>query len=101
MPKPKKSFFDEFLADELQDDLAQRGLGHLRVRRRAELLVVESGPRNAPVPRVRFRRETVHLWRLEFPTHTGKWETTPFREPLTRLLETLIKDFPWILSNET
>jgi hypothetical protein len=74
---------------------------HLRVRRRADLLVLESGPSNAPWPHARFRRETVHLWRLEFPTQTGSWETTPFRDQLARLLDTLINDFPWTLSNES
>ena len=98
---PKKIAIEEYWADELQDDLAVRGLTHLRVRRRGDLLVLESGPRNAPSPHARFRRETVHLWRLEFPTHTGSWEITPFRDQLARLLDTLTKDFPWMLNEQS
>jgi hypothetical protein len=101
MPARKKITIEEYWADELQDDLAQRGFRYLRVRRRADLLVLESGPSNAPWPHARFRRETVHLWRLEFPTHSGAWETTPFRDQLPHLVDTLINDFPWTLNNDT
>ena len=48
-------------------------LSHLRVRRRADLLTLESGPTRDPFPHARLRRDTVHLWRLEMATHTGRW----------------------------
>ena len=49
-------------------------LEHLRVRRRADLVVVESGQADAPIPHARFRRVAVHIWVLEMATHTGRWQ---------------------------
>ena len=43
-------------------------LNHLRVRMRGDLLILEAGPKGDPFPHARFRRDTVHLWRLEMPT---------------------------------
>jgi hypothetical protein len=37
------------------------GLEHLRVRRRADLVVVESGPAKDPIPHARFRRIAAHI----------------------------------------
>ena len=94
----------KFLAEEDHADIvreafaAQDGLDHLRVRRRGDLVVVESGPKKAPIAHARFRRVTVHLWRLEMATHTGGWQPTPLRDLLERLLPVLIHDFSWTLT---
>ena len=73
-------------------------LNHLRVRRRGDLLILESGPKGEPFPHARFRRDTVHLWCLEMPTCGGrKWERTPMRASLEELLETVINNFAWTL----
>jgi len=74
------------------------GLEHLRVRRRADLVVVESGPAKEPIPHARFRRIAAHLWVLEMATHTGRWQPSGARGPLEPLVETLIHDFGWTLS---
>ncbi len=90
--------------DELDFDTAEEFFAellsyrHLRVRRRADLLTIESGSPRDPVPHARLRQVTVHLWRLEMPTHSGRWETTPFRDELTALLEMLVSDFSWALA---
>lgn len=73
-------------------------LDHLRVRRRGDLLTLESGPTQDPFAHARLRRETVHLWRLEMATHTGRWQKTPFRDQLEALLELLVSAFPWTLT---
>ncbi len=73
-------------------------LGHIRVRRRSDLLTLESGPTRDPVRHARLRRDTVHLWRLEMATHTGRWQKTPFRDQLEALLELLVSAFPWTLT---
>lgn len=93
---PKRTL-DEYWADDLKDSLAEHGLHHLRVRRRGDLLVIESGPAKSPVAHARFRRETVHLWRLEVASHDGSWEPTPLRDNLDRLLSALVTQFPWAL----
>jgi hypothetical protein len=73
------------------------GLEHLRVRRRAEL-VVESGEARDPIPHARFRRVAANLWVLEMATHTSRWQPSGVRGALARLIEALIQDFGWTLS---
>ncbi|MBM3413302.1 MAG: hypothetical protein FJY19_08045 [Bacteroidetes bacterium] len=72
-------------------------LAHLRVRRRADLLTIESGSADRPVPHARCRRVSVQYWRLEMATHMGRWEPTPFRGPLNDVVSMLVSDFGWVL----
>ena len=96
MPPPRA---DDRDAESLRDHIAQYdGLGHLRVRRRGPLLVVESGPADEPHPHTRFRRDTVHLWRLEMPTHAGAWQPTPHRDQLLRLFDLVATSYGWMLA---
>jgi hypothetical protein len=48
------------------------GLEHLPVRRCADLVVVESGQADDPVPHARFRRVAGRIWVPETATHTGR-----------------------------
>ena len=73
-------------------------LGHLRVRRRGDLLTLESGPSDDPHRHARLRRVTVHLWRLEMPDSASRWSPTPWRDHLKVLLEMLVQQFPWTLA---
>jgi hypothetical protein len=75
-----------------------QGLEHLRVRHRADLVIIESGSTPPPIAHARFRRVAVHLWRLEMATHTGRWQPTPLRDHLQRLVETLVQEFAWTLA---
>ena len=84
-------------ANEIEAFLHGRHYRHLRTRHRADLVNIDSGPARVPVPCARLRRVSVHLWRLEMPTHTGRWEITPFRGPLGELLEILVDRFPWAI----
>ena len=96
MPKLRA---DEDDAEELADLLGGRkGLGHLRVRHRADLLTLESGDKLDPVRHVRFRRATVQYWTLEAATHTGSWERTGFRDTLPRLVDLLVTTMAWTLA---
>ncbi len=74
------------------------GLAHLRVRARGSLLLVESGDSNDRIPHARFRRDTVHLWILEFPDHRGRWQRTPYRAQLHELFDLVCTTFPWTLA---
>ena len=74
------------------------GLNHLRVRRRGDLLLLESGSAEVLRRHARLRRVTVHLWRLEMPTSSSRWDLTPFRDQLKVLLEMLVEQFPWTLA---
>jgi hypothetical protein len=71
---------------------------HLRVRRRGDLLTLESGPPENPRRHTRLRRVSVHLWRLEMPAASNRWNLTPFRDQLEVLLDLLVYQFPWTLA---
>ena len=90
---------DEDDAEDVAALLARRkGLGHLRVRHRADLLTLESGDELDPVRHVRFRRATVQYWTLEAATHTGRWERTGFRDTLPRLVDLLVTTMAWTIA---
>jgi hypothetical protein len=82
-----RAYFDQF-----------DGLEHLRVRERADLLVLESGPIDDPIPHARLRRLGREMWRLEMATHTGRWQVTPDHGPLRLLLQRLTQTYGWILA---
>ena len=67
------------------------------MRHRADLLTIESGPKDDRIPCARFRRVGVHRWQLEMPTHSGRWQATPLRASLDELLTMLVNDFGWTL----
>ncbi|HEY3447923.1 MAG TPA: hypothetical protein VGK67_16325 [Myxococcales bacterium] len=70
---------------------------HLRVRAKGDLVTLESGPEDDPIPHVRFRRATVQWWFLEMPTHTGRWEKTPYRATMRELFAIVEEQFGWTL----
>jgi hypothetical protein len=85
--------------DDVEDFLATRkALKHLRARRRADTITIESGPKTDPTAHARIRRISVHRWALEMPNHLGQWEPTPYTNTLEPLLAQLVKDFPWALA---
>jgi len=94
----------KFSAEQPDADAIERylreeaGLGHLRTRRRGDLVIIESGPEEDPVPHARLRRVAVHLWCLEMATHTGRWEPTPVRAQRDEVVRQLVEDFGWVLS---
>ncbi len=89
-----RNAYVEIALEHLQD----RGLDHLRVRRHADLLVIESGPTKDSYKHARLRRVTKHLWRLEMAKPRGGWEPTPFRDLLKELLPLLTDSFGWVLT---
>jgi hypothetical protein len=96
---PRPPLPDEDDEDDVREFLARRkDLKHLRVRRRADLLTLESGPARDPVRHARLRRVSVHYWTIECATHTGGWEKTGFRGPMAEMLEVLTTSIPWVLT---
>ena len=85
-------------ATRVENMLHRRGAPHVRARKHGAAVIVESGPAADLVKHFRLRRDTVHLWRLDMATHTGKWEPTPFRAQLDDLVTTVLDDFPWTLT---
>ncbi len=89
----KASFYATGVAQELE----QRGLEHLRVRAYGKTLTIESGPEDDPVKHARLKRDTVHLWILQVADHKGRFQPTGMRADLDTLLDTLVRDFGWLL----
>ena len=90
---------DEIHAETIERLLREnRALAHIRVRRRGDTLVLESGPTDDPLPHARLQRATLQWWTLEMPTHTGRWESTPTRAPLQQAFATLVAQYPWALT---
>ena len=89
---------DEDHEDEVRDFLRRKKLGHLRVRRRGAVLALESGPANDPIPHLRLRRVSVHLWTVECATHTGRFEPTFLRDQLDKVLAEVAKTMSWVLA---
>jgi hypothetical protein len=74
--------------------LKQHGYSHV-ARSRADLLTLVTRDDGWPV--ARFRRLGQRVWRLEMPTHTGRWQSTPMTADLNDLLDLLVSAFGWTL----
>src|SRR5882724_11976841 len=79
-PKPKVTEKDAAAARKYFDEF--EGLEHLRVRARADLLVIESGPPTDPIPHARLRRLNPPSWGLEMASLHERWQRTPDKGPL-------------------
>lgn len=77
--------------------LAASTFKHLRCRKRANTLVIESGPADDAFPRLRLRKLASKNWGVDASTHTGRWEAMPFQGPLLELLPMVVDRFPWLL----
>lgn len=73
-------------------------LAHLRVRRRAAVVTLESGSSDHPISQGRLRRQTAKIWQLEMADHMGRWQPTPFCGSRDELVEALIGNFGWTLA---
>ena len=71
---------------------------HLRCRKRADTIVIESGPADDPFPRLRLRKLAARNWGVDASTHTARWERMPFQGPLPELLPMVAESFPWLLA---
>lgn len=86
-------------AADAEEALHELSFTHLRTRAYGNAIIVESGPKADPLKHMRLRRDTVHLWCLDFAKHTGRWEKTPFRASIDELLEMVTTQFPWTIAD--
>jgi hypothetical protein len=84
--------------DEVQEHLTEHELTHLRVRRHADLVIIESGPKKDAIKHARLRRVARHIWRIEMASPAGDWEPTPYRDQLKNLLALLTGQLGWVLA---
>jgi hypothetical protein len=94
MPKYSAEAHDQIA---IEAALKDQGLSHLRVRRRADALTLESGPDDDPFPHAKLRRRGADIWQLYMPTRS-RWEATPFCATRDELLAMLVADFGWALA---
>jgi len=78
----------------------EKELKHLKVTKRGVNIVIysddeESGKDN----RCRFTYVKSGQYILNMANHKGKWEPTPFKGTLEELLEMVIEQFPWTLTD--
>lgn len=59
-------------------------------------VIVESGPDDV-YKHLRLTRDGVHVWLLHIANHRGRWEPTPFPDPLDELVTLIADTFPWTL----
>lgn len=90
---------EDYDPERVQNTLRKAGFKHLRARKYGAAVIVESGPKHDPMKHFRIRRDTVHLWCLDFATHRGDWERTPFRDTMDSLLKMVVEQFPWTIAN--
>jgi len=95
MPTPSLDLEKIFVEEKLQE----RKLCHLKVDKRGSSIVVYSSGENGKENRCRFTRIKTGLFVLNMANHTGRWESTPFEGSLGELLEMVIEQFPWTLTN--
>ncbi len=89
---------DSLDVDILEELLHERGLEHLRVRRRGARLTIESSPSGGAADKhARLTALPRQEWALEFADHRGNWTPTPFVGELRELVATLVEQFPWVL----
>ena len=85
---------------ELEQKLGQyEGTSHLRVTKRGDSLSILSGEPGDTLKRARLTNLGANHWGLSLPTHTGRWEPTPFTGTMDELIETLVNDFGFYLEN--
>ena len=83
----------------VEDFLAERPkLKHLRARKRANTITLESGPIGDPITHARLRRVTAQWWVFDLQERSGRWsEASMERTPLTDTLGVLAKVYAWVL----
>lgn len=73
------------------------GLGHLRVKKRAQSITIWSGDKADEQQHARLTRLGRATWGLSFPHHSGRWEKTPFVGSMEEVVTTLMSDFSFHL----
>jgi hypothetical protein len=89
---------DRSHVEELRHILSRLGLQEFHVAKHSPCLRVEAIDEQGNYPVLRLRRDTVHLWILELPKSTNRWETTPYRATMPELMNMVVADFGWLLA---
>lgn len=96
MPRRHAETWD---VDAVVQRLHDNGFPHLRARKYGASIIVESGPTDTAWKHFRLRRDTVHLWWLDMSGRGARWEKTPFRDTRDGLVDLVVQQFPWTLTD--
>ena len=83
----------------VESKLQEKELYHLKVAKRGNNIVAYSEGENGKENRCRFTYIKSGLYILSMASYSGRWEPTPFEGRLEELLEMVIEQFPWTLTN--
>ena len=65
------------------------GLDHILVKRRGKSCTLYSETPHGPDLHAKFDPLGRNVWRLSLPTHTGRWEKTPFIGSMDEVVQVL------------
>ncbi len=85
--------------DDIEEILKEQGLSHLKVQGRGDHLVIYSQEDDERVSRARLTYLAPNSYQLGFADHRGRWETTPFTGTIPELLQLLMEQFSWVLTD--
>ncbi len=83
-------------ADQVCALLRELGYPAAETHTRSDLLTVTTSEADH-WPLTRFRRLSASMWQLEMPTHTARWQPTPFRASLEALVRKVVEEFSWTI----
>ena len=79
--------------------LQENQMDHLLVTVRGTNIVVYSEYEKQKENRCRFTQARANSYIMNMANHSGKWEATPFEGSLEELLQMVIEQFPWVLTD--
>jgi len=85
--------------EEIARELLERGLTHLKVASRGDI-VVYSEDEGQKYNRIRFTRIRSDRYELGVGVHTGRWEGTLFEGSLPELLDMALTQFRFMLEED-
>jgi hypothetical protein len=81
---------------DVEKTVRDAGATHIHVRRRSDVLTLESVSSGSTFPHARLKRVAVSLWIIQMPSR-GTWQPTPFRGRLPEMLAILLSELrPWL-----
>ena len=79
--------------------LIAHGLSHLKVGARGNSIYIFSEFEGKKENRCRLSQISKNNYKLSMANHNGKWENTPFNGNSEELLDMIMSDFEWVLSD--
>jgi hypothetical protein len=83
----------------IEKRLHEKELGYLKATIRSNNIAIYSGDEKNKENRCRFTQNKEGQFMLSMANYSGRWEATPFEGTLEELLEMVIEQFPWTLTD--